>query len=335
MMNKKLRKAVVAALGSVVLAGISAQASATGIGADLTSYINNPAGYTTAGTLPSYVWDGGNIGYGPSGVGDCTNNTCGVLPPGGQTRVGGSDGMTGSQQSDRLLGWNHTTQWYVLHVTTGGGYTVSYDRASGNTGNQPAFSIWSSGGSAWTNSIGSQHKFNQVATPSLGNSSAYLYNGGVTGFVGYANSGPGFTNGDGDTVLGALTFGTSVKDPADLTSPYNSLVTKGSYVNPHAGSISAPYAGVNSSVNTSDASVTGHADIQLWLPAGWYVLTGGGSCADFTCSPTAANSAFYNIKILSNAGVTAPVPVPAAVWLFGSALAGMGVIGRRKDKAAA
>jgi hypothetical protein len=29
------------------------------------------------------------------------------------------------------------------------------------------------------------------------------------------------------------------------------------------------------------------------------------------------------------------VPVPAAVWLFGSALAGMGVIGRRKDKAAA
>lgn len=30
---------------------------------------------------------------------------------------------------------------------------------------------------------------------------------------------------------------------------------------------------------------------------------------------------------------TAPVPVPAAVWLFGSALAGMGVIGRRKGKA--
>jgi hypothetical protein len=29
------------------------------------------------------------------------------------------------------------------------------------------------------------------------------------------------------------------------------------------------------------------------------------------------------------------VPVPAAVWLFGSALAGMGIIGRRKDRAAA
>lgn len=32
---------------------------------------------------------------------------------------------------------------------------------------------------------------------------------------------------------------------------------------------------------------------------------------------------------------TAPVPVPAAVWLFGSALAGMGVIGRRKERAKA
>lgn len=30
---------------------------------------------------------------------------------------------------------------------------------------------------------------------------------------------------------------------------------------------------------------------------------------------------------------TSPVPVPAAVWLFGSALAGMGVIGRRKQAA--
>ena len=28
--------------------------------------------------------------------------------------------------------------------------------------------------------------------------------------------------------------------------------------------------------------------------------------------------------------ITAAAPIPAAVWLFGSALAGMGVIGRRK-----
>jgi len=34
-------------------------------------------------------------------------------------------------------------------------------------------------------------------------------------------------------------------------------------------------------------------------------------------------------------GNVAAVPIPAAVWLFGSALAGMGVIGRRREKATA
>ncbi|MGZ8218772.1 VPLPA-CTERM sorting domain-containing protein [Methylomagnum sp.] len=39
------------------------------------------------------------------------------------------------------------------------------------------------------------------------------------------------------------------------------------------------------------------------------------------------NVADYSLSI-----TTAPVPVPAAIWLFGSALAGMGVIGRRKNQ---
>jgi hypothetical protein len=39
--------------------------------------------------------------------------------------------------------------------------------------------------------------------------------------------------------------------------------------------------------------------------------------------------------ILNISQAAAPVPIPAAVWLFGSALAGLGVIGRRKDKPAA
>lgn len=41
----------------------------------------------------------------------------------------------------------------------------------------------------------------------------------------------------------------------------------------------------------------------------------------------------YQLEILGQNA--APVPIPAAVWLFGSALAGMGVVGRRKDKPAA
>jgi len=42
------------------------------------------------------------------------------------------------------------------------------------------------------------------------------------------------------------------------------------------------------------------------------------------------NLADYKLNITTSA-----VPVPAAVWLFGSALAGMGIIGRRKDRAVA
>lgn len=36
-------------------------------------------------------------------------------------------------------------------------------------------------------------------------------------------------------------------------------------------------------------------------------------------------------QVAVDIGAVAPVPVPAAVWLFGSALAGLGVIGRRRD----
>lgn len=40
-----------------------------------------------------------------------------------------------------------------------------------------------------------------------------------------------------------------------------------------------------------------------------------------------------NVSEYSLAVTTSAVPVPAAVWLFGSALAGMGIVGRRKEKA--
>ena len=59
------------------------------------------------------------------------------------------------------------------------------------------------------------------------------------------------------------------------------------------------------------------------LTAGQYTLFIGGNGSN--------NSNEYykaNLKV-------AAVPIPAAVWLFGSALAGMGIIGRRRDKALA
>lgn len=258
------------------------------------------------------------------------------------------------------MGWNHTTKWYIFQIAASGGYTISMDRVAGaDTNNQPAFSVWSSGSAAYRNEAGS-HKFNQVVAPvslipdQINGSGAHSDNGNdymleddsganagapITGFVGYANSGPGYVNAGGNTVLGALTFGASAEGP--LQNPglpyqgtgagsnlYTSIVTKGSYTDPHAGIITAPYAGEGSSVNTGNATASdgGHVDLQVWLPAGWYVLTGGGSCADFTCTPTTGTSSAYNIKILSNPAVTAPVtnhpPILSSVTPLTGATAG-------------
>ncbi|MBS1214056.1 MAG: hypothetical protein H6R26_2673 [Proteobacteria bacterium] len=349
-MNKKLHKAILGTLGTAALAGLSSQAMATSITADLTSSIGNASGFTTT-PLPRYVWDGGNIGFGPSGAGDCTSNDCGNLPPGaGGARVGGAEAMSGSVQSDRNYGWNHNAKWFTFQITSAGGYTISADRAGTATGDQPALSVWSSGAHAW-DAAGLSHHFNQVAAPTPTNGNSYMLAGtnNINGFVGYANSGPGYVNADGNTVAGALSFGTSTKGALQnptlayngITNRYTSVVSKGSFIDGHAGMIAAPYAGVGSSVNTSDPTLSnaaggGHVDLALWLEPGWYAMTAGGSCADFTCTPTSVPTGSYNLKILANAGVTAPsaVPVPAAVWLFGSALAGMGIIGRRKQQAA-
>jgi len=65
------------------------------------------------------------------------------------------------------------------------------------------------------------------------------------------------------------------------------------------------------------------------LPAGYYSLWIGGNAAN-VANADGSHGKNYALTIS-----TTTVPVPAAVWLFGSALAGMGIIGRRKDKASA
>jgi hypothetical protein len=68
---------------------------------------------------------------------------------------------------------------------------------------------------------------------------------------------------------------------------------------------------------------TASATLSLFLTAGQYTMILGGY--DGT---TAGGNLAYTATISA-------VPLPAAVWLFGSALAGMGVIGRRKVRPSA
>lgn len=65
-----------------------------------------------------------------------------------------------------------------------------------------------------------------------------------------------------------------------------------------------------------------NATLSAFLPAGEYTVALGGND-----STTAAHLAGYTFTVSA-----APVPVPAAVYLFGSALMGMTALGRRAGK---
>lgn len=235
------------------------------------------------------------------------------------------------------FGWMHTTKWIEFSVAPSAAAgtvninltdvskaysTVSVNSTTGNTtimtsnGNtsHPAFSLFSVGAGGFNESAavasanfpGTGVGWDQVDV-SASKQGAFLLAGGVNGFVGYANSGTTFTNGAGDAVG-------------------------------------------HGSAGSSYGTTGGHdwAQLGVSLAAGNYLLAIGNSCFTLancgnevtkrvvldssynlvsnTPNPANAwNNADYKLTISS-------VPVPGAVWLFGSALAG--AIGLRRRKTA-
>lgn len=244
------------------------------------------------------------------------------------------------------LGWMHNANWVQVNITDTGSYrikseiigfrnvagladssnatsTTTYSAMVQDKTIHPAFSVWSLAGNAFTGATSSNNPitvqsplaygyttggnnntmgFNQVAAPDGTNNSTFLATGGVNGFVGYSNSGfSGWHNGNGD------------------------LVGSGS-------------AGSSSGTNADGFLYT---DLTVNLGAGSYLIAIGGSCVDLVdCGPyqtktvtTLATGATTVSKAYGTGWheltVTA-VPVPGAVWLFASAMAGMIGFGRRK-----
>jgi hypothetical protein len=66
-----------------------------------------------------------------------------------------------------------------------------------------------------------------------------------------------------------------------------------------------------------------------------YGVTGGGTATDKILLTTLGSVSLTASGLSFTAGGTAPVPLPAAVWLLGSGLVGLAGVGRRKAKAAA
>lgn len=206
------------------------------------------------------------------------------------------------------FGWVHTADWFKIQIgsasdiTAGNRLNVEFKLTGGTTNplNTGGFTVWTSGSNPIVNGSGF-HEYNQVRGPNDGgittnNKLAAPGNiiSGHDGWVGYAQNGLSFTNGDGDLVANGGAWNT--------TSPY---------------------------LNGGAASSVGGATLDLFgLKAGYYLIGLGGVCPDNspTCLSPSPISRNYVFTVS-----TAPVPVPGAVWLFGSAMAGLIGFGRRKS----
>lgn len=219
------------------------------------------------------------------------------------------------------FGWVHTAAWATLQVGSASDITngVTYDvvltmrglgdangNATANTLDNPAFSIWTGGSNSTSTGGSGFHEFNQVRGPDIATNSA-LTTGGVInsalGWVGYANAGNTFTNGDGDSVGHG---GVNASTPW-LT---NSAGSSWSYSQLNQN---------NSSAELDFASLT-----LMGLKSGHYLLALGGSCPSPTPAADCGNGQQFSMTV-------SQVPVPAAVWLFGSGMLGLAGLRRKKS----
>lgn len=200
-------------------------------------------------------------------------------------------------------GWAHTTHWYMLHVHNTSGLTIDLNAGTANNGAQanPAFSLFRVGdpGQPFSPAAASSHTFNQVAvTPT--NQSGFLFNG--------TNSGAG---------TGNVSFVAYTNSGPTYTGGVNA---DGDTVLANSGGFGTGYSG---NISTGTGSLSTHINA---ISAGFYLLDVGGS--DPLTSPSPGAS--YNLTV----SATSPVPLPPALWLFGSALMGMLGLGRRNKVSA-
>jgi hypothetical protein len=142
--------------------------------------------------------------------------------------------------------------------------------------------------------------------PSVVTGTGYdIQNFGITVFTGMDTNTGSYSHHGSWNCPGCLSGGLPAPKPYDADNPF--------------GTVGLTYL-------THDGTVDGIDGLTFLAQAGqvYSIYLGGAGVGRWN-----ANVAGYKLDI-----TTAPVPIPAAVWLFGSALAGLGVIGRRRDRAA-
>lgn len=265
-------------------------------------------------------------------------------------------------------GWMHTARFFTLTIgdasemasgktydvqlkMTGRG-TLNLGDATAAAINNPSFAVWTAGtgaintgqatsiGHGWNPTRGVQ----EIATDVNGDSTTVWTNetlgvagilDGHQGWIGYVNSGPAYTlinqldplNGSYQTDTGAAVLD-SVSNGGLNTSSLSWLTNPGA----SSTSFSNNYYR-NGDNGPTVGSVPDFAMMILsGLKAGNYLIGLGGSCPGYPSDSAAAAACGKGSQFTFEVSAApAAVPVPGAVWLFGSAMIGLLGIGRRKQ----
>ncbi len=226
----------------------------------------------------------------------------------------------------------------------------------------PSFAVWTLGAGSYTEIYidGLSHGINPTRGPndSTGwTGDSYIYgnaaigNSGVItghdGWIGYVNSGASYTltnwldpinslnqtasgNPYYDNVLGVSPGNTATYTAADgvlnNSSPW--------LTNPGASSTFATAFATALNTNGNDNANPDYSVMNLYgLKAGNYVIAAAGACPGDAAGVylnTCSNGQIYQFSV----STLAAVPVPGAVWLFGSAMVGLLGVQRRKVRLA-
>lgn len=280
-------------------------------------------GWTQGGGLPATWWVsvGGNDSASVNSDGFIAARRAGNFL-GGPSATGSTAGYAGIQptalttgaaayaDADNDTNWGHNADFGLLTVTELSDVTISISgvsaasgllRGVGSENLIPGFSIWQ----GWNTNGGTRH-------------TTWDENG-----YGHADNGTSASLAPGFTSFNALNTGAA--------SPFNPGAQSMTMVGANR-----PVDDLGTFLGTAWATVAnGTATLTLSnLAAGNYYIGLGGvidSEMGYVAGGLGASTRQYQMSVTSS---VAAVPLPAAAWLFGPALAGLGAIGRRKGKAA-
>ncbi len=217
--------------------------------------------------------------------------------------------------------WGHALQWFTFQVTAANQVVTIKDQVlSGN--NNRAFTVWASNGAFDGGTIYGDESNNGAASTNTPHSFNAVGQLGVPGTLWMSDPSIAKTNPTvdpfvtvgGGNLLRTLAYVNSGNAHTDaslndwgevINSGVNQVDTSGAY-----------FSGVSGSYSASVAEL-----VFTNLAAGWYAVATGG-----------ANASLADIAHTHQLTVTtSAVPLPGAVYLFGSALAGLVASARRKQ----